>query len=139
MSFVTKTAYDDGRRHALAAYGLTKEAINWGAIGQGVKKFLPTALKGVKALAGNIPGVGIITGGLLGAAQGLAQGEGGKGALVRGGIGAAAGLASSPGLGMAASIGGDMVADKIMAPRGPQPQHLPGMMGSGAHLPGQAI
>lgn len=130
MSAYAQAAYRDGSTAALGAFGI-KEA---GAIGTAIGKGMQWLGRGasVVPVAGNAAAA--VLGGVGGATQALSSGEGLKGALVRGGLNAGAGLLPG-GAGIAAGMGADLAANKILAPSGPPPQTMPGMMGQG-HLPG---
>lgn len=138
-------AYEAGRRHALTAFAIEKNAGVLGKVVGGIGK----AMKWVGRAAGTVPAFGTAANAAIGGAGGLAEGLANQGmtrkglteGLARAGTNIATG--SIPGgAGIAAGLAGDVAMDKMFAqkaPAGPQPQHLPGMMGSGAHLPGQTI
>lgn len=130
MSAYLKAAYRGGTTAAFGSFGI-KEA---GAIGTAIGKGLQWLGRGasVVPLAGNAAAAAL--GGIGGATQALSSGEGLKGALVRGGLSAGAGLIPGGG-GIAAGIGADLAANKILAPKSPPPQALPGMLNHG-RLPG---
>lgn len=131
MSALTQAAYRGGSTAALDAFGV-KQA---GAIGTAIGKGMQWLGRGasVVPVAGNAAGA--VLGGIGGATQALASGEGLKGAVVRGGLNAGAGLIPGGG-GIAAGIGADMAANKILSPSGPPPAPMPGAMGG--NLPGMA-
>ena len=130
MSAYLQSAYRGGKTAAFDTFGI-KEA---GAIGTAIGKGLQWLGRGasVVPVAGNAAAA--VLGGVGGATQALASGEGLKGALVRGGLNAGAGLIPGGG-GIAAGIGADLAANKLLAPKGPATGAMPGMMGQG-HLPG---
>lgn len=132
MSVYLQAAYRGGTTAALGSYGV-KEA---GAIGAAIGKGMQWLGRGasVVPVAGNAAAA--VLGGVGGATQALSNGEGLKGAVVRGGLNAGAGLIPGGG-GIAAGIGADLAANQILAPKGPPPQAMPGMMGQG-RLPGMA-
>jgi hypothetical protein len=130
MSLVLQSAYSGGQTAAFGAFGVKKA----GAIGTAIGKGMQWLGRGasVVPVAGNAAGA--VLGGVGGATQALSSGEGLKGALVRGGLNAGAGLIPGGG-GIAAGMGADLAANKILAPKGPPPQQMPGAMGHGP-LPG---
>lgn len=133
MSFLANSAYRGGQNDALDTFGC-KEA---GALGTAIGKGMQWLGRGASVVPAVGNAAGAILGGIGGATQALASGEGLKGALVRGGLNAGAGLIPGGG-GIAAGIGADLAANKILAPKGPAPAAMPGMMGQG-RLPGMAM
>jgi hypothetical protein len=144
MSLHTAAAYTAGQRQALATFSLEKQAGILGKVVGGVGK----ALKWGGRVAGSVPAIGTaanaVIGGVGGLAEGFAnQGFTGKG-LAEGVARAGANIATGSlpvGAGLVAGAASDLALDKVFAkkPPGPAPQPMPGMMGAGAHLPGQAI
>jgi hypothetical protein len=136
MTLTLQTAYRGGRTAAFNAFGI-KEAgipgVAGKALGRGMQ-WTGRALSTIP-LVGNVAGAALS--GVGGATQALASGEGLKGALIRGGLSGGASLIPGGG-GIAAGIGADMAADKLLAPTGPKPQHMPGAIGHGA-LPGMVM
>ena len=144
MSLSSTLAYRSGHAQALSSFGIKEagmlsKAVGW--IGRGAK-WLGRA-------AGAVPAAGTAVNAVVGTVGGLAEGVANQGLNMKGlGEGAAragANLATGSipgGAGVAAGLASDIALDKAFAPKapaGPQPQPMPGMMGSGAHLPGQAI
>ena len=107
------------------------------------------ALKWGGRVAGAVPAVGTAANAVIGGVGGLAEGVANQGFTAKGlgeGVaraGANIATGSIPGgAGIAAGVASDLALNKAFAPKapaGPAPQPMPGMMGSGAHLPGQAI
>ena len=143
MSLHTKAAYDAGQHQALAAFRLEKFA---GMLGTAVGM----AGKGMKWLgraAGAVPAVGTAANAVIGGVGGMAEGIANQGLTMKGigeGVtraGANIATGSIPGgAGIAAGVASDLALNKAFAPKapaGPQPQMMPGAMGTGP-LPGMA-
>lgn len=132
MSAYLQSAYRGGKTAAFDSFGIKESGALGSVIGQGLKWLG----RGASVVPGVGNAAGAVLGGVGGAAQALSNGEGMKGALIRGGLNAGAGLIPGGG-GIAAGIGADMAATKLLAPKGPSTAPMPGMMGQG-QLPGMA-
>jgi len=109
-----------GVRVALAHYGITeKDAGTLATIGRGVGAASKWLGRGASVVPGIGNAAGAVLGGVGGAIQGFANGEGLKGALTRGGIQAGANLLPI-GLGIVAGIAGDAAANKMFTPKTPR-------------------
>jgi len=145
MSLHTAAAYATGQRQALAAFDLEKHA---GMLGKAVGA-IGKGAKWLGRAAGTVPAFGTAANAVIGGVGGLAEGVANQGFTAKGlgeGIaraGSNIATGSIPGGGgVVAGLAADVALDKAFAPKtpaGPPPQPMPGMMGSGAHLPGQAI
>jgi hypothetical protein len=112
-----KKSKSDGEKKAFDTFGLKEAGFLGSAINMGSK-----ALKFGGRAASVVPGIGNAIGaglsGLGGVMQASANGEGMKGMLVRGGLNAGASLLPG-GAGIAAGMGADMAANKLLGPSHP--------------------
>jgi len=155
MFDLTKAAYDHGEYAALGAYGLTKEAVNWGALAGRAAKWGGNAMKWLGRAAGVVPVVGTLPGMAL-AAGGSAIGSIASGENFQTGAAralGAAGTAAIPGgaglfAGAAVDEGMDRLSKSKPAPtgitnynrgaKGPAVGPMPGHVGEQHGLPGGA-
>jgi hypothetical protein len=123
MFDLPSAAYNTGKYAAFGAYGLTKEAVNWGALAGKAGKWMGRAGKAL-----GFTGVGSAPGAVLAGAGSLLSGEKPQTAMLR------AGAAALP---MGAGLVADAGIDRMTAPRPTAgPPHMPGLVGEQHMLPG---